>query len=138
MPLYSPERGTTNLRQHCGERIRFPRKQEPRDEWCLPAGEEERMGYLATNFGQRIDFRILEYLTLETTCSQQLDSLVQVFPQTLASASLLLIPPPSSPPRHSSVSNFRTIFTLDRVFSICTPQTLGVHFSLASGTFSRW
>ena len=63
------------------------------------------MGYLATNFGQRIDFRILEYLTLETTCSQHLDSLAQVFPQTLASASLLLIPPPSSPiTRQSPIS----------------------------------
>ena len=62
------------------------------------------MGYLATNFGQRIDFRILEYLTLETTCSQQLDSLVQVFPQTLASASMLLIPLPRPVTRQSPIS----------------------------------
>ena len=142
MPLYSSERGTTNLRQHCeeckGKESDFRVNRNLATSGVSPQERRRELGYLATNFGQRIDFRILEYFTPENSCSQHLDSLVQVFPQTLASASMLFISPPSSPPRHSSVSNFRTIFTLDRVFSICTTQTLGVHFSLASGTFSRW
>ena len=97
------------------------------------------MGYLATNFGQRIDFRIY---TLEDVLPTHGFTCSGVSPKRCALPNRGFgqhaLDPTSLLPRHSSVSNFRTIFTLDRVFSICTQLTLEVHFSLASGTFSRW